>query len=81
MSTYLSMYCGRYHRLSDGVPVEHSCRVLHPEYLRVERSEGYDRAAPLLCSMPLDLHRGVPRQEECGEGRTRDRSRGRSRSW
>jgi len=55
MSTYVTLYCGESHRTSDGVPVEHSCRVLDPEYLKAERDKDYERAVELLERMPLIL--------------------------
>ena len=56
MPTYLTIYCGRHHRISDGFPVKHSCRVLDPEYLKAEQIKDYDRASALLEQMPLILH-------------------------
>ena len=63
VTTYLTMYCGKHHRLSDGAPVDHSCRVLDPEYLQAERHHHYERAVAILQRMPIDLHRGVRRQD------------------
>jgi hypothetical protein len=59
MLTYLTIYCGRRHRTSDGVPVEHPCRLLDPEYLKAEHAKDYERAAEILERMPLILHGGL----------------------
>ncbi len=45
--------------MRDGAPVQHSCRVLDPAYLRAERAEEYGTAAALLQRMRLELHQGV----------------------
>lgn len=60
MVEQLTIYCGKPHRTSDGVPVEHACRVLLPAFLEAERTEDFGRAADVLEGMPLVLHRGVP---------------------
>jgi hypothetical protein len=57
--THLTIYCGRRHRTSDGVPVEHPCRLLDLEYLRAEHAEDYERAAEILERMPIILHGGL----------------------
>lgn len=31
-----SNYCGHWHRIEDGVPLNHRCRILPPMYLRAE---------------------------------------------
>lgn len=54
-----TIYCGKPHRLRDGAPVGHSCRLLDPAYLAAERDEDYGRAASILVLMPLVLHDGV----------------------
>ncbi len=53
-----TMYCDRLHRLDDGVPVDHRCRILDPAYLRAERDGEIDVAVDLLERMPLELHPG-----------------------
>jgi hypothetical protein len=55
-----TVYCGKLHRTEDGVPVEHACRVLAPEYLHAERAQEYGRAATILERMRMALHGGVP---------------------
>jgi hypothetical protein len=54
-----TIFCGKLHRTDDGVPVDHACRVLEPDYLRAERSEEYGRAAALLERMRVLRHDGV----------------------
>jgi hypothetical protein len=64
MPTYHTIYCGRRHRTSDGTPVEHSCRVLDPEYLKAERAKDYERAIELFERMPITLHDGLVRTDD-----------------
>ncbi len=59
-----TVYCGRRHRTSDGVPIEHPCRILLPEFLEAERREKYDLAVEVLEAMPIVLHPGVARLGE-----------------
>lgn len=33
-----SCYCNHFHRLSDGVPINHKCRVLSPGFLQAEKT-------------------------------------------
>jgi hypothetical protein len=54
-----TIYCGKRHRRSDGLPVAHACRILDPDYLEAERLEEYGRAVEVLERMPLVLHDGV----------------------
>jgi len=54
----VTIYCGRVHRLSDGVPLAHRCRVLDPRFLRAERANEYEVATAVLEAMPLVLHDG-----------------------
>jgi hypothetical protein len=54
-----TIYCGKRHRRSDGLPVAHACRILDPDFLEAERLEEYGRAARVLERMPLLLHDGV----------------------
>lgn len=61
-----TIYCGKPHRLIDGAPVGHACRLLHPAYLAAERAEDYGRAASILCQMPLVLHEGVDIGSDAG---------------
>jgi hypothetical protein len=57
-----TIYCGATHRMSDGLPVAHACRVLDPAFLMAERERDIPRAVTLLERMPLQLHPGVPRE-------------------
>ncbi len=63
MTVFRTIYCDDLHRLDNGLPIGHACRVLDPEYLVAERDQEYSQAASLLESMPLTLHWGIP-----GEG-------------
>ena len=55
-----TIYCGKPHRLVDGAPIGHSCRLLDPEFLTAEHDTDYLRAASILQNMRLVLHGGVP---------------------
>jgi hypothetical protein len=59
VSEHRSIYCGGVHRLRDGAPLGHACRVLDPDFLRAELEEEYASAAELLEIMPIVLHRGL----------------------
>jgi hypothetical protein len=55
-----TIYCGKPHRVLDGAPIGHACRLLDPAYLKAEHDEDRWRAASILLDMPLVLHNGVP---------------------
>jgi hypothetical protein len=55
-----TIYCGKPHRVLDGAPIGHACRLLDPAYLKAEHEEDRWRAASILLDMPLVLHNGVP---------------------
>lgn len=67
MTEQRTIYCGKPHRKADGIPIDHACRVLFPEFLEAERWEEYGRAVQVLERMPLVLHEGIPAALE-GEG-------------
>ena len=60
MTEQRTLYCGKPHRKTDGVPIDHACRVLPPAFLEAERGEDYGRAADVLERVPIVLHRGIP---------------------
>ena len=64
MNTQQTLYCGQRHRLADGVPIGHRCRVLAPAFLEAERKDAYDEAVDALEGMPLVLHPGIPEDAE-----------------
>lgn len=45
---YCSTYCNFGHRMKDGRPVEHECRVIPPAALRAERAGDYDKAIEIM---------------------------------
>jgi hypothetical protein len=59
----LTPYCRKPHRLADGVPLAHACRVLPREAICAVVAGDYDRAIRLLAraaaSGPLPAHRGI----------------------
>ena len=60
MGVYMSTYCNRGHRLSDGKPVDHECVVLPPEALQAEREDDFEMATDILAkAKPLKPHRGI----------------------
>jgi hypothetical protein len=46
--TFVTTYCNRSHRLSDGAPVAHECQALPPDALAAERAGDFDSAARLM---------------------------------
>lgn len=70
MCAQQTVYCGKHHRTTDGVPLGHACRVLLPEFLEAERRLEYERAADVLEGMPLVLHDGVGDGAEDPRGAT-----------
>ena len=52
MTTYLTSYCNKQHRLSDGKPVEHECRIIPPGALKAERSGDCAAAVEILERCP-----------------------------
>jgi hypothetical protein len=45
---YVSTYCNHAHRLSDGKPVEHECRIIPPKALEAELAGDYELAIAIL---------------------------------
>lgn len=56
---YCTSYCNNGHRLEDGVPVDHECRVLPPKALEAERQEDIDTWMKVMERLPIKLHKGV----------------------
>jgi hypothetical protein len=57
---YCSGYCNRGHRVSDGKPVEHECRIIPPDALQAEMSGDTALACDILRSTPPKwMRRGV----------------------
>ncbi len=65
--TQQTAYCGRRHRLDDGAPLNHACRVLAPEFLCAERDGCYELAASLLERMALELHPGAAQPRDAAQ--------------
>ena len=53
--TFLTIYCGREHRLADGVPVAHRCRVLPWAAVATEVSGDIEMMIAILAAEPLVL--------------------------
>ncbi len=57
---YCSSYCNKGHRLSDGKPVGHECRIIPPTALKAERAGDYERAiASMKAATARYMRRGV----------------------
>jgi hypothetical protein len=60
MDLQRTLYCDRDHRIGDGVPVGHACRVLDPAFLAAEREGDLALASILIEAMRIVLHPGAP---------------------
>lgn len=56
---YCTTYCNKGHRLSDGKPVDHECRIIPPSALEAEMRGHYLAAIEIIQSTPFKTHRGV----------------------
>lgn len=56
---YCTTFCNFGHRVFDGKPVAHECRIIPPEALRAEMDGDYDRAIEILQASPVRTMRGV----------------------
>lgn len=54
---YVSTYCNFPHRLQDGKPVQHECRVIPPEALRLEREGKFLEAIEEMNRTPVRMMR------------------------
>jgi len=62
---YCSSYCNFTHRMSDGKPVEHECRIIPPDALQAECVGDIPRAIEIMQSVPARwMRRGVRRPKE-----------------
>lgn len=59
MKTYVSSYCNFPHRVSDGRPIEHECRIIPPLALWAERDGDYEAARLLIAASPVRIRHGV----------------------
>jgi hypothetical protein len=58
--TYCTSYCNHPHRMKDGKPIRHECRIIPPEALRAERAGDFDRAHEIMEAKRLGyMLRGV----------------------
>jgi hypothetical protein len=54
-----TLYCNKYHRLHDGVPLNHRCRILDPAFLKAESTNDLDGMLDFWESSPkIVLHPG-----------------------
>ena len=60
MKTYVTTYCNHAHRVRDGKPINHECRIIPPDALRAEIEGRYDDAIRILQTAPMrTMRRGV----------------------
>lgn len=58
MRYYCSSYCNHPHRVRDGYPIAHECRVIPPRVLRVEIAGAPGIAATMLSDAPIRVASG-----------------------
>ncbi len=57
---YCTTYCNRAHRMSDGKPIAHECRIIPPKALAAERQGDYEAAIEIMRATPVrTMRRGV----------------------
>lgn len=56
---YCSTYCNQGHRMTDGMPVDHECRVIPVKALQAERDQDFELAIELLADAPRTMSKGV----------------------
>jgi hypothetical protein len=60
MSNYVSTFCNFPHRVSDGKPVQHECRIIPPAALRAEMAGDFALAVEILSkTRAVYMRRGV----------------------
>lgn len=59
--TYLTSYCNKPHRVSDGKPIAHECRILPVKALQLEMLGDYPGSQRILSNQkhPKHMLRGV----------------------
>lgn len=59
---YVSTYCNFTHRVRDGKPVEHECRIIPPAALKAEMAGEISKACDIMRASPVRMmRRGVRR--------------------
>jgi len=56
---YCTTYCNKPHRVRDGMPVNHECRVLPHEVLKAEIDGDYTLAQQLLGKASTRISKGI----------------------
>ena len=56
---YCTTYCNRGHRISDGMPIGHECRVIPPAALKAEMDGDYEKAIALMTAEMPRYSRGA----------------------
>ena len=57
---YVTSFCNQAHRLVDGKPIRHECRIIPPAALEAERAGDTDKAIELMKAKPAKyMRRGV----------------------
>ncbi len=59
---YCTTYCNKGHRVRDGKPVDHECRIIPPKALAAEMAGDYEGAILIMQTTPARMmRRGVRR--------------------
>lgn len=57
---YVTTFCNRAHRVKDGKPIQHECRVIPPKAIEYEMAGDYSQAMEVLRTTPVRImRRGV----------------------
>jgi hypothetical protein len=56
---YVTSYCNHAHRMSDGKPIKHECRIIPPRALKLEREGDIRGAIDVLMHAPFRHHTGT----------------------
>lgn len=59
MKIYCTSYCNQGHRVKDGMPVDHECRVIPPKALKAEIEGDVTKAIDIMQTTPQRWSRGV----------------------
>lgn len=60
--SFTTVYCQKPHRLSDGEPVGHRCRIIPPEGLAAERAGDVETFLDALERRPFVFSDGIPQE-------------------
>lgn len=61
---YVTTYCNKAHRVKDGKPIAHECRIIPPKALQAEMAGDIDTAIEILQASPTRMMRRGVREDE-----------------